>query len=355
MDTAYLYEKLDLFYLGREIDRPSGTPSPQPFLYKNNNLTTHGVIIGMTGSGKTGLGIALLEEAIMDNIPSIIIDPKGDMGNLLLTIPNCAPENFVPWIDPGEAAKKEVSIESYAQEIAETWKNGLNSWGQGTDRITALRSKTEMTIYTPGSSAGVPVSVLSSFLAPAGDILQDTDTLNSLVTSTTTSLLALVDIKGDPLQSREHILLSSLFLHFWRLGQDLTMETLIGNIVNPPFDRVGVFTLDTFFPQSQRMTLAMSLNNILASPTFSSWTTGKPLDIQRILYTKEGTPRTAIFSIAHLSAAERMFFVTILLNQFIGWMRRQQGTASLKALLYMDEIFGVPLKMQNPVAAASIR
>ena len=241
MDTSYPYEKLGLLYLGRELDIESGSPSPQPLLYKNKNLTTHGVIIGMTGSGKTGLGIGLIEEAIMDNVPSIIIDPKGDMGNLLLTFPQCAAEDFAPWVDPTEAAKKELTVEQYAAKTADTWAKGLESWGQGPDRIAALRSKTDMTIYTPGSNAGVPVSVLSSFLAPAQEVLNDTDTLNSLVNSTTTSLLALVDIKGDPLQSREHILMSSLFLHFWRAGQDLTMELLIGNIVNPPFDKVGVF------------------------------------------------------------------------------------------------------------------
>lgn len=348
METTYPYEKLGMLYLGRELDIDSGVSAQQPLLYKNKDMTTHAVIIGMTGSGKTGLGIALIEEAIMDNLPSIIIDPKGDMGNLLLTFPHCSAEDFAPWIDPTEAAKKEMTIEQYAAEIAETWKKGLQSWDQGIDRIATLRSKTEMTIYTPGSSAGLPVSVLSSFTAPAEDVINDTDTLNSLVNSTTTSLLALVDIKGDPLQTREHILLSSLLLHFWRAGQDLTMEMLIGNIVNPPFDKVGVFSLGTFYPQLQRMTLAMSLNNILASPTFSAWMTGQPLDIQRILYTEEGKPKTAIFSISHLSETERMFFVTMLLNQYIGWMRRQQGASSLKTLLYMDEIYGYFPPIANP-------
>ncbi len=348
MDGQYPYEKLGLFYLGRELDLDSGAPAQTPLLYKNKDMTTHAVIIGMTGSGKTGLGIGLIEEAIMDNVPSIVIDPKGDMGNLLLTFPNCAASDFAPWIDPSEAAKKEMSVDQYATETAKNWKAGLAAWGQGPERIAALRSKTELTIYTPGSSAGVSVSVLGSFTAPAKEVVADIDTLNSLVSSTATSLLALVDITGDLLQSREHILLSSLFLHFWRLGQDLSMEALIGGIVNPPFTQVGVFPLDTFYPQTQRMTLAMTLNNILASPTFSAWTQGEPLDIQRILYGDNGSPRTAIFSLAHLSDVERMFFVTMLLNQFIGWMRRQQGTASLKALLYMDEIFGYFPPIANP-------
>jgi hypothetical protein len=348
MDGQYPYEKLGLLYLGRELDLTGGAPSQVPLLFKNKDMTTHAVIIGMTGSGKTGLGIGLIEEAIMDNVPSIVIDPKGDMGNLLLTFPNCAAADFAPWIDPAEVAKKEMSVEQFAEETAKTWKNGLASWGQGPERIAALRSKTEFTIYTPGSSAGVPVSVLGSFNAPAPEVASDIDTLNSLVSSTATSLLALVDIIGDPLQSREHILLSSLFLHFWRLGQDLSMEALIGGIVNPPFAKVGVFPLDTFYPQPQRLTLAMTLNNILASPTFSAWTQGEPLDIQCLLYSDSGSPRTAIFSLAHLSDAERMFFVTMLLNQFVGWMRRQQGTASLKALLYMDEIFGYFPPTANP-------
>lgn len=348
MQNNYLYEKLGMMYLGREIDIQTGESTEAPLLYKNKNLTTHGVIIGMTGSGKTGLGIGIIEEAIMDCVPSIIIDPKGDMGNLLLTFPECRPKDFEPWIDSTEAARKGMSPEQYAQKMAESWKEGLASWGQGADRIATLRKKTEMTIYTPGSSAGVGVSVLSSFKAPAQEVLQDTDTLNSLVNTTATSLLALVDITGDPLQSREHILLSSLFLHYWRQEKELTMEELVGHIVNPPFDKVGVFSLDTFYPQSKRMSLAMSLNNILASPTFTSWTQGVPLDIQKILYNEDGKPQTAIFSIAHLSETERMFFVTMLLNQFIGWMRRQQGAASLKALLYMDEIFGYFPPTANP-------
>ena len=342
------YEQLGLFYLGQELALSGGKRTELPLLLKSKDFTTHAAIIGMTGSGKTGLGIGLIEEAIMDSIPSIIIDPKGDMVNLLLTFENLNPADFLPWIDPSEAAKKELTPEAYAEQLAKTWTDGLASCGQTKERIQALRQKTRFMIYTPGSSAGTPVSVLSSFSAPSAEIMNDTDTLNGLVNSTTTSLLALIDIKGDPLQSREHILLSSLFLHYWRKGENLSLESLIGAIVSPPFTKIGVFSLDTFFGQSDRMALAMNLNNILASPTFSAWIQGQPLDIQRILYSEDGMPQTAIFAISHLSDAERMFFVTMLLNQIIGWMRRQQGTAALKALLYMDEIFGFFPPIANP-------
>ena len=348
MDLNYPYEKLGLFYLGKErtiADKPS---SGLPFLYKSKNLTTHGVIIGMTGSGKTGLGIGLIEEAIMDDIPSIIIDPKGDMANLLLSFPELKAADFEPWIDPAEASRKNTSVADLAEQTARTWQDGLASWGQGNDRIAALRGKTVMTVYTPGSNSGIPVSILSGFDAPAPDMLSDQDGLNALVSSTATSLLSLINIHGDLLTSREHILISSILLHHWRKGEGLSIESLIGAIVNPPFDKVGVFGLSSFFPQAERMKLAMLINNLIAGPSYASWLQGEPLDIQRIFYGDDGKPRTSIFFIAHLSEPERMFFVTLLLNAMIGWMRRQQGTSSLKALLYMDEIFGYFPPTGNP-------
>ncbi len=348
MEESSHYEKLGLLYLGRELAIEGEQSSPGPLLFKSKNLTTHGVIIGMTGSGKTGLGIGVIEEAIMDDIPSIIIDPKGDMANLLLTFPDLKPDDFAPWVDSAEASRKNLSVEQLARQTAETWRDGLLSWGQGAERIRTLSEKARATVYTPGSGSGVPVSILSGFTAPAADVLADQDTLNSLVGSAATSLLSLVDIDGDPLTSREHILVSSLLLYYWRNGEDLSLESLIGAIVNPPFDKVGVFGLSQFFPQPERMKFAMLLNNVIASPSFAAWMTGEPLDIQRMLYGDDGRPRTSIFSIAHLSETERMFFVTLLLNALIGWMRRQQGTSSLKALLYMDEIVGYFPPTANP-------
>ncbi len=348
MEATVPYEKLGLFYLGRELPIGGEPATGLPLLYKSKNLNTHGVIIGMTGSGKTGLGIGLIEEAIMDDVPSIIIDPKGDMANLMLMFPELAPADFQPWIDPAEASRKKLSVEQMAEKTAADWSAGLASWGQTKQRIETLKGKSKVTVYTPGSSAGVPVSIMAGFSACPEEILNDQDSLNALVGSTATSLLSLVKIEGDPLTSREHILISSILLQAWRNGEDLSLETLIGAIVNPPFEKVGVFGLSSFFPQAERMKLAMLLNNLVASPAFASWLQGQPLDIQKILYDDRGRPATAIFSIAHLAETERMFFVTLLLNAMIGWMRRQQGTSSLKALLYMDEIFGYFPPIGNP-------
>jgi len=348
MADSSLYEKMDLFYLGREIDPGTGQTSSIPFLYKNKHLTTHAAIIGMTGSGKTGLGVCLLEEAAIDRLPAIVIDPKGDMANLLLTFPEMRPEDFLPWIDPEQAVQKGMSEEEFARQTAHKWEEGIRSWDQDRQRISRLKSSAAFSLFTPGSSSGNPVCVLDSMEAPESRVLNDNTTAAGVVNATVSSLLGLIGIEADPLASREHILLSSILLHCWRQGIDLTLESLISQVVTPPFERIGVFSLDTFYPQAKRMELAMQLNNILASPAFRDWVEGEPLRIDSLLYTADGRPRISIFSIAHLGESERMFFVTMLLGKLISWMRRQEGTDSLRCLLYMDEIFGYFPPVGNP-------
>jgi hypothetical protein len=342
-----IYEKLGQFYLGREVT-PDGKPTDDILLYDSSNLTTHGVCVGMTGSGKTGLCIALLEEAAMDGIPALMIDPKGDLGNLLLTFPQMRGEDFAPWVSEEDARKAGVSTEEFGAKEAEKWKDGLAQWGQTPERIAALREKCEIAIYTPGSNAGIPLSILRSFEAPAADIAGDSELLAERVQSTTSGLLGLLGIDADPLQSREFSLLSAILQHAWKNGQSPDLAALIAAVQDPPFDKIGVLPLEEFFPARQRRTLVMALNNLLASPGSATWREGEPLDIARLLHTPEGKPRLAVLSIAHLSDAERMFFVTTLLEEVIAWMRRQPGTPSLRAILYMDEIFGYLPPVANP-------
>ncbi|MDD4764664.1 MAG: DUF87 domain-containing protein [Atribacterota bacterium] len=335
-----LYEKLGLFYLGKEVNPKTFQTNENLFLYKSKDFTTHAAIIGMTGSGKTGLGISIIEEAAIDKIPSIIIDPKGDMGNLMLAFPDLKPEDFQKWIDPAEAENKGIDPAVYAENTAKNWEEGLKSFSQGKDRVSLYKNSADFSIYTPGSSAGIPISVLSSFDVPSQDVLNDPDTFSSIVNSTVMGLLSLIKIDADVLTSKEYILLAAIFNHFWKNNKSLSLEEIIGYITNPPFEKIGVLSLNHFYPQKERFELAMLLNNILSSPGFSMWLEGERLDIQNLLYNKEGNPRVSIISIAHLDNSQRMFFVTLFLNKYISWMRQQRGMSSLRTLLYMDEIFG---------------
>jgi hypothetical protein len=342
------FEKLGAFYLGREYDLSTRMRREGLVLYDSKDLVTHAVCVGMTGSGKTGLCLGLLEEAAIDGIPAIIIDPKGDLANLLLTFPDLRPEDFRPWINEDDARKKGVTPDEYAAQQAGMWAKGLGEWGQSGERIRKLRSAAAFTVYTPGSSAGVPVSVLKSFAAPAPEMIEDGEIFRDRVSSTTTSLLGLLGIEADPLTSREHILISTILSTAWAAGKDVDLAGLIGQVQNPPFTRVGVMELESVFPAKDRFALAMGLNNLVASPGFAAWMTGEAMDVGAFLYTPEGKPRHAIFSIAHLSDAERMFFVSLLLNQVLAWTRAQSGTTSLRAIVYMDEIAGYVPPTANP-------
>jgi hypothetical protein len=344
------FEKLGVFYLGREFDPAANALKDDLVLYDSQDLTTHAVCVGMTGSGKTGLCLSLLEEAAIDGVPAICIDPKGDLGNLLLTFPNLAPADIEPWIDAGEAHRKGVSVPELAAKTAETWKKGLAEWGQEPARIARLRAAADVAIYTPGAETGLPLSVLRSFAPPGAAVLADAGALRDRVTSMVSGLLSLLGIEADPIGSREHILLANLVESAWRQGTALDVPALIQAVQKPSFDKLGAFDLETFFPAKDRLKLAMQLNNLIASPGFATWMTGEPLDAQRLLFTPEGKPRISIISIAHLNDAERMFVVTLVLNELIAWMRAQSGTSSLRAIFYMDEIFGYFPPSANPAS-----
>ncbi|HSB09115.1 MAG TPA: ATP-binding protein [Blastocatellia bacterium] len=342
------FEKMGAFYLGRAFDAKTKKAGESLVLYDSKDLVTHAVCVGMTGSGKTGLCIGLLEEAAIDGVPSIVIDPKGDLSNLLLTFPRLSAEDFEPWINEDDARKKNLSNREYAAEQAQLWAKGLADWGQGGDRIQRLLDSAEFAIYTPGSNAGIQVSILKSFAAPDPAVLDDAELLRDRIHTTTTSLLGLLGVDADPIQSREHILISTILNSAWRQGQDLDLAGLIQQIQTPPMTKIGVLDIESFYPSKERFNLVMSLNNLIASPGFGAWMEGESLDIGQILHTSSGKPRVSIFSIAHLSDAERMFFVSLLLNQVLGWVRTQSGTTSLRAILYMDEIFGYFPPVANP-------
>ena len=343
------YEQLGLFYLGRRFDTSSGKRLPDPVLYESRDLVTHAVCIGMTGSGKTGLGIDVIEEAAIDQIPVLAIDPKGDLSNLLLTFPNLAPADFAPWVDERQAQAQQLTREAAAEQIAAKWKKGLAEWDQDGARIGRLRSAVDVRVYTPGSRAGVPLSVLKSLSVGA----DDPEDAAARATTVAASLLSLAGVNDAGPHSREHALVAALLTQ----GSGQTprpgsgpadLPRLVEQILRPPFDKVGVMDLETFFPSRDRQDLALRFNSVLATPGFDVWTTGEPPDLSTMLFTPEGRPRIAIVSVSHLEEAQRMTAVSLVLNAALEWTRRQGGSASLRALLYMDEVFGYLPPVANP-------
>lgn len=338
------FETLGVFYLGRRFDAGTGKTTNELVLYDSKDLVTHGLIVGMTGSGKTGLGVSIIEEAAIDEVPVVVIDPKGDLTNLLLTFPDLTAEDFAPWVSADEAGRSGQSVAALAGEQATKWRKGLGDWGQDGARIARLKAAADFAIYTPGSSVA-PVSVLSSFGRPATD---EAELLTERAQTIAASVLTLAGIDADPVRGREHILLSTILIAAWQADESPEMGALIERVQKPPMTRVGVMDIDSFFPAKDRFEFAMALNALIASPGFAVWTQGVPLDVAAFLRTSAGQPRVSIFSLAHLDEGQRMFFVTLLLNAMIGWMRGQSGTSSLRAMLYMDEIFGFFPPVANP-------
>ncbi len=335
-------------YLGKQVDPKTGALGDKLEL-DPADLLTHGLIVGMTGSGKTGLAVVLVEELLRQRVPVIAIDPKGDLANLLLLFDKLDAASFEPWIDPDAARREGKDVAQAAADAAAAWKKGLADWGLGPSDIAALRASHEATVYTPGSSAGVPLDILQSLAAPEGSFDDAEEDLRDEIQSIVGGLLGLVRVDADPLQSPPAVFLANVVENAWRAGKSLTLEGLVAAVADPPFDKIGALPLEAAFPRKDRQALMMALNNLLAAPSFESWREGEPLDIERLLRTPDGRPRLAVVSTAHLADEERMFVTALLLDKVKTWMRRQGGTTELRALVYMDEVFGYfPPHPANP-------
>ncbi len=352
-DLAGAIEGLGVFYLGMKCD-DTGRSAGEPLLIDARRFTTHAICVGMTGSGKTGLLVGLIEEAALDGIPTLVIDPKGDLANVLLSFPNLAAADFLPWVDPETATREGLTVEELAARTAHRWSDGLAASGQSGERIKRLHAAAEMALYTPGSSSGRPLAMLGSLDAPPPEVLADPEACRERIESLVSGILALVGIDAQPGTSRDHVLLSTIIESLWKSGQKVDFGTLVRTIPTPPIDRVGFLELENFYPAGDRFQLATRLNTIAAAPGFEAWLEGEPLDIGRLLWTPAGKPRVAVVSIAHLAEAQRMAFVTLMAGQTISWMRSQGGTSSLRAMFLMDEVFGYVPPVANPPSKTPI-
>ena len=352
-DLAAAVEGLGVFYLGTACD-DAGRSTGAPLLVDARRFTTHAICVGMTGSGKTGLLVGLIEEAALDGIPTLVIDPKGDLANVLLAFPDLAPADFLPWVDPEAARRENISLEDLAARTAQKWSDGLAASGQSGDRIRRLHQAAEFAVYTPGSRSGRPLAMLGSLDAPPPEVLADPEARRERIESLVSGILALVGIDAEPGKSRDHVLLSTIVESLWKSGQKVDFGTLVRTIPTPPIDRVGFLDLENFYPAGDRFQLATRLNTVAAAPGFEAWLEGEPLDVGRLLWSPTGKPRVAVVSIAHLAEAQRMAFVTLLAGQTVAWMRTQGGTSSLKALFLMDEVFGYVPPVANPPSKTPI-
>ncbi len=335
-------------YLGKQVDPKTGALGAKLEL-DPADLLTHGLIVGMTGSGKTGLAVVLVEELLRQRVPVIAIDPKGDLANLLLLFDKLDAASFEPWIDPDAARREGKDVAQAAADAAATWTKGLADWGLGPADVAALRAGHDAIVYTPGSSAGVPLDILQSLAAPAGSFDDAEEDLRDEIQSIVAGLLGLVRVDADPLQSPPAVFLANVVENAWRAGKSLSLESLVAAVADPPFDKIGALPLEAAFPRKERQALMMALNNLLAAPSFESWRSGEPLDVERMLHAPDGRPRLAVVSTAHLADEERLFVTALLLDKVKTWMRRQSGTTELRALVYMDEVFGYfPPHPANP-------
>ncbi len=338
------------FYLGKEENKNGVGYKEDKFLYKADDLTTHAMVFGMTGSGKTGLCLDLIEEAIDEEIPLILIDPKGDLTNLDLIFPDFTPSSFENWVSLTDAQKKGMTKSEYAVQESEKWKNGLAGWDINSEQVNRVKNKADIHIYTPGSSAGEKISILDGFSKPDLSFEDDEEGMIEKIRNSVSALLSLLDIENDPLKSKPHILISNIIEHYWRLNEGISIEELIINIQKPPIKKLGVFDIDQLIDEKERTEISFKINNIIASSGFRYWSSGAPLSAKNLFKVKKkGTTPVNIFYIAHLPDNERMFFVTLLLNEIVYWMRTQPGSGNLKYILYMDEIFGyLPPYPLNP-------
>jgi hypothetical protein len=327
-----------------------GSGDTTAFALGADDLTTHGVIVGMTGSGKTGLLMVLVEEALRSRIPVVMIDVKGDLPNLFLTFPNLAPEEFAPWIDEAAAARENRSRDEMAAELAAKWRSWLEGWQLGPADVRALRDSIAPRLLTPGTQAGEPLHVLSSLEQPSPLWRSDPEGAREALSAAISLLLRLVGRDPDPTKSRDHVVLSVLAERRLREGRPAGVAALLADVREPPIETIGAMTVDEFLPKRERTALATALNTLLASPTFESWRSGSPLDVAEWLAPRaDGRTPAAIISVAHLDDDERTLVLGVILEQFLAWTRAQPGTSSLRALLVFDEIYGfAPPHPANP-------
>lgn len=327
-----------------------GLSETRAFAFPADDLLTHGVVVGMTGSGKTGLLMVLVEEVLRARVPVILIDVKGDLPNLLLTFPGLSAEEFAPWMDEGLLARTGKTRLEAAEAEAQRWQEKLAEWRLGAADVGELRAAMAPRVFTPGMLAGEPLHVLSFLERPGTLWADDVETAREALSASISLLLRLLGRDPDPTRSRDHVVLSVLAERRFALGQPADVASLLQDVREPPVATMGALPMDEYLPKRDRLSLATALNTLLASPTFESWRVGEALDVREWLAPRaDGRTPAVIVSVAHLDDDERALVLGIVLDQLLAWVRTQSGTHHLRALLVFDEVYGfIPPHPANP-------
>jgi hypothetical protein len=313
-----------------------------------NDLVTHGVVVGMTGSGKTGLVTVLIEEALCAGIPVLAIDVKGDLPNLLLSFPSLDVAHLAPWVEQDESQDAKGALE-HAQAVADQRRRELETWSIGDPEIERFHRSTSLRVITPGATAGELLHVLSPLERRSDRWNTDPDSARDALSAAVSLLLRLLGRDPDPAKSREHVLLSVLAERRLRGGENADLGSLLRDLADPPIETVGEMPLNSFLRSTERRKLAAAINALLASPTFASWRQGATLDIGEWMAPKDGRTPGVVVSVAHLDDEERALVLGVILEEVLSWVRTLPGSQKLRALLVFDEVYGfLPPHPANP-------
>jgi DNA helicase HerA-like ATPase len=328
----------------RYLDGTEGGPA---LILPAKHLVTHAVVVGMTGSGKTGLVTVLIEEAARAGVPTIVIDVKGDLPNLLLAFPDFEPTRVEPWIEPEDGTADDRAAR--AREVSEKRRAELNECGIGEAELGAYVNGTHVRVLTPGGSAGEPLHMLSSLERRSPRWDSDPEAARDALSAAVSLVLRLLGREPDPAKSREHVLLSVLAERRLVAGDTAELGALMQDVLDPPITEIGALSVNAFMKASERKALAAAMNSLLASPTFSSWRQGATLDVAEWVSTKGGKVPIVVVSVAHLDDEERALVLGVLLEEVLSWVRAQPGSQRLRALLVFDEVYGfLPPHPANP-------
>jgi hypothetical protein len=338
---------MSVFKLGQRLGIDGKSPSD--YELPPDHLLTHGVIVGMTGSGKTGLVTVLVEEASSAGIPVLAIDIKGDLPNLLLSFGSFDPAEMTPWVEPEPGDEDGIADPPIVADAIAQRRRGLIDAGIDEPELAMFAAKTHVRVVTPGSDAGEPLHLLSALERRSTRWDTDEEGARATLAAAVSMVLRLIGRDGDPGKSREHAFLCVLAEARLKRGSAAPLDALLPELIEPPCESIGALSVEDFIGLRQRRELAADLNTLIASPSFQAWRQGQDLDVAKWMEPVEGKTPVTVISVAHLDDEERMLVLGVIFEEALTWVRSLPGSSRLRGLIVLDEAHGfLPPHPSNP-------